>query len=401
MRINYQRLIIVTLYAVLLSSCQNKTQPEQQLTKTELGKRLFFDVNLSLNRQQSCASCHNPSNGFIDSRQHKNGNRFATSRGTDNKSFGSRNAPTVAYAKFSPLFHKGHNTRFNSQQGDYFGYIGGQFLDGREQGLAGQAGGPPLNPIEMQMPNKKLVVTRIKASSYYRRSFQEFYGEKVFASTNQAYYAMTNAIATFEKSPLFSPFDSKYDRVLKGEDEFSFKELSGKSLFFSQQFTNCATCHQLRPNGYDKETFSNYEFHNIGVPANIKLEQLLGKPVNDQGLLDNPAVDDIKQKGKFRVPTLRNIAVTKPYMHNGVFKNLETVILFYDKYLIGSKNQINPETGLKWQNPEIAETLALKELKDGRKLKPIQVEQMVCFLRALTDKRYEHLIEEKGINCKD
>lgn len=397
--INKKKLII--LFSLFFSSCQNQSQPTTSLTKEALGKRLFFDTILSVNHQQNCASCHNPFHGFIDSRKHLNGETFATSLGTHGKIFGGRNAPTAAYAMFSPHFKYEKHARYNSQQPDYSGYVGGQFLDGREQDLAGQAGGPPLNPVEMQMPDKASVVKRLEKNPYYKKAFQTFYGQQIFNNTDQAYLAMTKAIETFEKSATFAPFDSKYDRVLKGEEEFSFKELSGKALFFSQQFTNCATCHQRMPNGHDKETFSNYEFHNIGVPENIKLTKLLGKPVNDQGLFENPMIDDKKQRGKFRVPTLRNIAVTGPYMHNGTFQDLETVILFYDKYLIGSKNQTNPETGKPWSTPEVSENIALKELKDGRKLKPIQVEQMVCFLRTLTDKRYEHLIQKKGISCQD
>ncbi len=394
-------IFILLLLPLFITSCQNTIVPEQKITKEQLGEKLFFDTNLSINRTQNCASCHNPFIGFIDSRAHKNGDRFATSLGTHGKIFGDRNAPTVAYAMFSPTFKYESHARYNSQQSDYKGYVGGQFLDGRENDLAGQAGGPPLNPVEMQMPNKQAVVARILENKLYKKAFERFYGKQIFSSADNAYRAMTDAISSFEKTPKISPFDSKYDLVLRGEAEFSFKELSGKSLFFSQQFTNCATCHQRKPNGHNRETFSNYEFHNIGVPANIKLEQILGKTLNDQGLLDNPAVNDINQKGKFRVPTLRNIAVTGPYMHNGVFQDLETVILFYDKFLIGSKNQTNPETKQKWLEPEIKETVALKELKDGRKLKPIQVEQMVCFLRTLTDKRYEHLIKEKGVKCSD
>ena len=104
--------------------------------------------------------------------------------------------------------------------------------------------------------------------------------------------------------------------------------------------------------------------------------------------------------GKFKVPTLRNIAVTAPYMHNGVFNELTTVIQFYDHFLVGSKHTINPETGAVWANAEQPSTIAKTELKDGRKLKPAQVEQLVCFLRTLTDKRYEHLIKDNGIHCQ-
>lgn len=367
--------------------------------KAKLGELIFNDVNLSLNRQQSCATCHNPNHGFIDNRTNANGERFATSLGTDQKSLGERNAPTASYASFAPEFKWEKHARFNSKQPDYIGYVGGQFHDGRESNLAGQAGGPPLNPVEMQMPDKDAVVARIQQNQLYIKAFQEFYGEQIFGNTDMAYLAMTDAIASFEKTSFFAPFDSKYDRVLRGEDEFSFKELSGKSLFFSQQFTNCATCHQAKPNGHAQETFTNYEYHNIGVPSNLKLENQLGRSISDKGLLNNKKISEPKYRGKFKVPTLRNIAVTGPYMHNGVFKDLTTVVQFYDHFLIGSRHKHNPETGQPWRQAETSDTIAITELKDGRKLKPIQVEQLVCFLRTLTDKRYEHLIESNGIDC--
>lgn len=383
-----------------VQSSEAATTPTLE-SPAKLGEMLFYDKNLSFNRQQSCATCHNPAHGFIDNRKDAKGQRLATSLGTDNHSLGDRNAPTAAYAAFSPEFKWDKHARFNSKQPDYQGYVGGQFLDGRENDLAGQAGGPPLNPVEMQMPDKASVVERLQENDVYVKAFQQFYGETVFQDTQQAYLSMTQAIQAFEQTPEVSPFDSKYDRVLRGEAQFSFKELSGKSLFFSQQFTNCATCHQLKPNGHAEETFSNYEYHNIGVPSNPRLNAALGKIANDPGLLNNPHVTDAQHLGKFKVPTLRNIAVTGPYMHNGVFNDLSTVIQFYDHFLIGSKHKINPETGQAWAEPETPATVAETELKDGRKLKPQQVEQMVCFLRTLTDQRYEHLIEEKGIRCHD
>jgi cytochrome c peroxidase len=382
-----------------LTGCQNAptTDKGSELTQAELGRLLFFDPNLSQNRQQSCATCHNPAEGFVDTRRDDNGEIRPVSLGTDEHSLGTRNAPTVTYAAFAPDFQWGKHQRFNSQQPDYEGYLGGQFHDGRAKDLAEQAGGPPLNPVEMQMPGKGFVVERLQENPLYLKAFKRFYGTEVFEQPDRAFTAMTKAIEAFEKTPEVSPFDAKYDRVLRGEAEFSFKERSGKALFFSQQFTNCATCHQAKPNGHARETFTHFEYHNIGVPANPDLA--LDAP--DPGLLANPAVDDPAHRGKFKVPTLRNVAVTGPYMHNGVFRDLRTVVEFYDHFLMGSVHTENPETHQAWSKPEVSDTVAETELKDGRKLKPIQVEQLVCFLRTLTDQRYEHLIEENGIQCAD
>lgn len=119
----------------------------------ELGRLLYFDVNLSRNRTQACASCHSPEQGFADPRSNASGR--AVSPGADGQSLGDRNTPTASYAAFSPDFHRNRKGQ----------YVGGQFLDGREHDLAGQVVGPPLNPIEMGMPDKAGVEARLKENA--------------------------------------------------------------------------------------------------------------------------------------------------------------------------------------------------------------------------------------------
>lgn len=355
------------------------------LNVSDLGRMLYFDPNLSLKRTQSCSTCHAPDSGFVDPRD--NGIKRMASLGDDGHSLGDRNAPTASYASFTPKFHK-------NAEGQY---VGGQFYDGREADLAGQAGGPPLNPIEMAMPDKAAVVERLMENPAYLRSFKQHYGDDIFADPDQAYAAMTESIAAFEETDFFAPFDSKYDRYLKGEYQLTKQEDLGMTLFFSQQFTNCNLCHQLhRTPGAEQETFSNYEYHNIGTPVNTELRKRNGSKADyvDHGLLDNPAVDDVTQSGKFKVPALRNVAVTGPYMHNGVFQDLRTVILFYNKYNSKSaKRQINPETGKQWREPEVANNISLEELETGPALEDKRIDALVAFLKILTDKRYEHLLE--------
>jgi len=358
--------------------------------KIQLGRQLFFDNNLSLNRTQSCATCHNPAVGFIDDRNRDHQNKgvgAAVSLGDDGKSLGGRTAPTAAYAAFSPAFH------YKAKTGQY---VGGQFWDGRAKDLQAQAGGPPLNPIEMNMPSKEAVNKRIQENEHYIHAFRKSYGEDIFGNSDHLYEAMTNAIAAFEKSAFFSPFDSKYDRYLKGEYEMTAQEELGMALFFSNNNTNCSTCHVLRGEDKPGETFTNYEFHNLGVPINTAL-LAKGQADNqsvDHGLLDNPGVDDPEQDGKFKVPTLRNVAVTAPYMHNSVFKDLRTVMEFYDKY--NNKNRVNnPETGRAWREPEVEKTVNRKDLK-AKKLTDKKIDALIAFMALLTDKRYEYLIVSPG-----
>ena len=372
-------------------------------SKAELGENLFFDVNLSNDRTQSCATCHNPEHAFIDNRLDANGDIAAVSMGDDGVSLGDRNTPSAAYAQFSPQFGLGGHARFNSKQPDYVGYVGGQFLEGRENDLIGQAGGPPLNPLEMALPDKETAVARLQENALYQKGFKQLFGETVWADVDSAYSAMAESLAAFEQTEEFAPFDSKYDRSLSGDYIYhpASKAAQGKAEFFSAQFTNCATCHQLLPNGRAQETFTSYEYHNIGVPENTLVRALNGKAQEfvDFGLFDNPLIDDEAQKGKFKVPTLRNVAVTAPYMHNGVFKKLSTVIQFYDHYLTDSDFPLNPETGEPWADPEVQENISLDELQEGRKLTPAKVEAIVCFLYTLTDARYEHLLPTDGPDC--
>ncbi len=372
---------LLLLFATLiLSACG--TEPETIAQKQALGKQLFFDPILSNHQTQSCSTCHNPDFGFIDPRD--NGVNFAASLGDDGKSLGDRNTPSAAYAMFIPEFH------FDPKNQQW---IGGQFLDGREKNLTGQAGGPPLNPIEMNMPSKQALVNRLKNHATYNPQFKKIYGDAIFTNPQKAYSAMTQSIAAFEKTQVFAPFDSKYDRYLVGEYALTDLEDLGRSLFFSNNNTNCALCHQLKKQPNSKaETFSNYEYHNIGLPINTKLRAKNAVTAIDNGLLNNPQVTNPKHRGKFKVPTLRNVAITAPYMHNGVFSELSTVIMFYDKY-INKNRRINPETHQPWAAAEVPETINFNDLREGKKLNQRKIDALVAFLKTLTDKRYEHLLK--------
>lgn len=375
-------LIVLAFYALALvasADAQETKKPDADLA--ELGQALFNDVNLSRNRTQACATCHVPEFGFADPRRAAPGG--AVSLGDDAKSLGTRNAPTATYATHVPPFGK-------DAEGQW---AGGLFLDGRAlNGLEDQAGGPPLNPVEMGMADKAAVVARLRENAAYVDGLKAAFGTDIFDDPETAYAAMTKAIAAFERGPEFSGFDSRYDRFLRGEEKLTEQEELGRVLFASQQFTNCNVCHALRgPNGLEDSIFSNHRYFNIGVPANPDIA--LGEPdAGLGGVLEG--ADAAAERGKFRVPTLRNVAVTGPYMHNGVFRDLRTVILFYNKYnSIKKSRQINPETGEAWDAPEVEENIAMKELQEGPALDDRRVDALVAFLKTLTDRRYEHLLQ--------
>jgi cytochrome c peroxidase len=240
---------------------------------------------------------------------------------------------------------------------------------------------------------------RLREDPVYVEAFPAHFGAGVLEDVDAAYAAMTRAIAAFERTETFAPFDSKYDRFLRGEAELTREEELGRLLFFSEQFTNCNQCHQLRRSAIDpRETFTDYSFHNIGTPENAALRALNGVAPGtvDDGLALNPAVaGDPAQRGKFRTPTLRNVAVTGPYMHNGVFADLRTVMLFYNSYNTRSEaRKINPETGRPFGPPPVPDTLSLEELTHGPALEDERIDALVAFLKTLTDARYEPLLED-------
>jgi cytochrome c peroxidase len=351
----------------------------------DLGRALFFDVNLSQQRTQSCATCHDPARAFTDWRD--SGVGAAASLGDDGRSLGDRQAPSLAYAAQAPAFHKRADDS----------YAGGQFWDGRAATLAEQAEEPPLNPIEMGLPDSAAVAARLQENPQYAREFPALFGADAFRDADATMKAFGLAVAAFESIEFFSPFDSRYDRYLRGDYQPTAEETLGITLFFSDQFANCNQCHQLQafPEA-SNETFTSYSYENIGVPANqaLRMANGLGAAHVDSGLLKHPAVDDPAQAGRFKVPTLRNVALTAPYMHNGVFAELRTVLLFYNRYLArGSKALLNPETGAVWGEPEVADNVALEKLQSGRALDERSIEALLAFLRMLTDQRYEALLK--------
>jgi cytochrome c peroxidase len=366
------------------------TVASTQITSVvDLGKALFHDKNLSKNRSISCASCHEDTHAFIDVRTglpNASLNR-AVSVGDDGITLGNRNSPTLMYAHLTPVFSKNAN-------GDY---IGGFFHDGRADNLAGQAGAPPLNPKEMMMSDKTSVVARIKENTNYILAFERFFGNQAFASDDNLYAKMAESMAAYESSSEFSTFDSKYDRSLLSTTDANHYtmttiERAGLTVFTA----NCFACHRLKQANATQEVFTDYKYHNIGIPPNLAVQAATGDSSKDIGLLGSPSVPDteLTQVGKFKTPTLRNIAVTAPYMHNGVFNRLRTVLTFYDHMRIANNpnHVLNPETNLPWGANEFPETVDHALLTMTVPLNNTNVDALIAFLNTLTDSRYESLI---------
>ncbi len=372
--------------------------PEQQL-----GDALYFDQNLSLNGNQACSSCHDPAFGFVDPANVADPSNSPVSVGSDGVSTGGLNSPSAAYAAFSPFFH------WNGVDGLF---VGGQFWNGRANSLAEQAAGPFLNPVEMAMPDKWSVVDRLRTSVApdYKTMFADVYSIDLSAvapytgdyvtpvaeadfppGVLETYDRMAKAIGEFEKTEMFTKFDSKFDYYLAGLATLTKAEEKGRKLFNSQG--KCALCHlptpTIAPDGVSPfpPLFTDFTYDNLGVPQNVNI---LGRPI-DFGLGARPdiaAIDPLGlQIGKHKVMTLRNIDLTPPYAHNGVFATLEEIVHFYNtRDALGvCVDNNDPGFGVTcWPAPEVAQNVNVDELGD-LKLTAAQEADIVTFLKTLTD----------------
>ncbi len=318
----------------------------------KLGKKIFFDKSLSSPAGQSCSSCHNITSGFADP-----GHPF--SKGAIASLMGNRNAPSVAYMKYSPSLY--YNTVDST-------YMGGFFWDGRVNTLEAQAIKPMLNPIEMNNANITQIVNKLKVTEYCA-TFTNIYGAGVFDDTLVAIQFAASAIAAYERSFQVNSFTSKYDAYLNGEANLTAQELSGLNLFNDTAKAKCANCHSsTKDNIYGLALFTDFSYDNIGVPHNPSSPS--AGP--DRGLgafLANPSL-----YGQFKVPTLRNVALTAPYFHNGYFNTLEEVIRFYSD---------RDSVGL-FPPPDVPQNVNKDEL--GKlNLSEQNVQDIAAFLRTLTD----------------
>ncbi len=364
-RINW---VVVCCVSFFLFSCGGGDAPApasptpDRMTEIELGKLIFEDVRLSANGNQSCASCHDASAGFADPNASV---AKPVSEGSIAGSFGNRNAPTSAYAGFSPV------RGITKDSADNDVYVGGQFLDGRRDTLEEQARDPFLNMVEMANANKQSVVDKVKTAPYVN-GFKQVFGEDVFDNTELAYNNIAHAIAAFERSPEMNKFNSKFDCYLQDKEKYPLdaNEQAGLDVFDSQT-AKCSICHTITPDvKLGKVLLTNFQHFNTGIPVNSANPS---KEV-DLGLGDVLVPKDRNEDGKFKTPTLRNIALTAPYMHNGVFATLKEVVEFYN---IVDKESTEPL-------PEVINNIT-EDATPADILSEESINNIVSFMETLTD----------------
>lgn len=279
--------------------------------KVALGEKLFFDKRLSLDRTISCATCHDPATAFAES------NMVAI--GIENRK-GARNSPTVLNATFNVL----------------------QFWDGRAPSLEEQAKLPLINSVEMGMKDHAQVVARVREVPEYQRDFAA-----VFGNAGITIDTITKAIAAFERTQLSG--NAPFDRFIAG-DQNAISESAKRGWALFNGKARCVTCHAFNAS---QPFFTDFKFHNIGVAAKDQNFPALARrargllaasPQQQQKIIDelalSPGFSELgrylvtkqpKDIGAFKTPTLRDVELTAPYMHNGAEKTLLDVVNFYDK----------------------------------------------------------------------
>ncbi|MBP6758611.1 MAG: cytochrome-c peroxidase [Flavobacterium sp.] len=303
-----------------------KTTPE----KIKLGQELFNDPILSGDNSRSCASCHHSDKAFTDGQE-----KAIT---IDGKSLVKRNTPTLSNIAFQRVF----------------------FSDSRVSYLEDQAVAVITNENEMHGSLEKSAEALKKNKEYVAKFKTAFPNKEIDA------FAIKNVLASYIRS--LSAYDAKFDGYMLDEVEFTKDEKAGFNLFAGK--AKCATCHFIPlTNGTVPPNYTKSESEVLGVPdKRNKLDADLGKFELTKAEL---------HKNSFKTPTIRNIALTAPYMHNGVFKTLEEVIDFYNKG--GGKG-----LGFSLENQTLPE--------DQLNLTESEKKQLIAFMKTLTDKKFKLLI---------
>lgn len=324
----------------------------QSEAKIALGNQLFNDVRFSSTGDVSCATCHNAAKAFTDS-------PLRTSEGIK-KLTGTRNAPTILNAAFNKT----------------------QFWDGRSPSLEDQALHPFLNPIEMGLVTHEPILDVIREDRTYRRAFKRVFQ---LNSDEITMNHVTKAIAAFERTSVSG--GSPFDRWYFGSDETATSEEAkrGFEIFLTQG--RCVSCHTIEQ---DHALFTDHKFHNIGVGINgmeARVAELAGAFLRakaegmevDVKVLTDPdashlgrfAVDEeLSSLGGFKTPTLRNVAATAPYMHDGSLQTLRDVVVHYNN---GGVTEVGAEA-----NAFLSGGIRPLNLTD------IQIDELVAFMESLT-----------------
>ena len=318
-----------------------------------VGRKIFTDEGLSRPAGQSCISCHQPEYAFADPRQ--------VSPGAVDGRVGRRNAPSLMYAALIPSMAL---EEFYDEAGnETFAFEGGLFHDGRARDQFEQVSQPFFEPHEMNLPDAAALAARLRKAEY-AGEMKGLIGEAAWADDEQLNYHAFRALVEFLKEPMFRPFDSRFDDYLAG-DEGALSEAEKRGFEVFKVAGKCADCHLVGTLYWPEPLLSDYGYDNLGVPSFGEKDPGLGGHTGDAAEL-----------GQFRAPTLRNIELTAPYMHNGSIATLKEVMEFYNK------RDLEPD---RWGATDYPETVNHEDMGD-LKLTDQQVEDLTALMAAFTDR---------------
>ncbi len=331
------------LRLLILMTCGAVSSAQATPDLPEIGRSIFTDPTLSNPPGQSCATCHSPNHAFADPRR--------VSPGANPTLKGTRNAPSLMYAALIPPF--AYEDILLPDGSEIWAWEGGLFQDGRAKDLFHQVSQPFFEVHEMNLKDKAELATKLQQTSYFPKT----------KSPEKATYLASRALVEFLKSPLFRPFDSPFDRYRAG-DKTALNLSQKRGLEIYRTTAGCADCHFLEPQNWSQPLLSDFGYDNLGAPA-------LGK--KDPGLF--AVTGDPADLGKFRAPSLRNVELTAPYLHNGSIKTLRGVLEFYNK------RDLEPE---RWGVTDYPETVNHDDLGDLG-LTDQEITDLLNFLHAFTD----------------
>ena len=320
-----------------------------------LGKKIFLDTSLSNPPGQGCVSCHSPETAFADSRR--------VSPGAVKGREGRRNAPSLMYAALIPP-QRLEDTYDENGDLEYI-VEGGLFLDGRAHDLLDQIRHPFFDKNEMNIANEIELASKLRGRDYGT----EFDGLDDEEINTKAF----EALVAFLREPMFRPFNSRIDDYWAGDkDALSLSERRGLDVF--QTTGGCATCHLTGVASWPKPLLTDSGFDNLGAPAIGTRDPGLGAITRKVGEL-----------GQFKVPSLRNVALTAPYMHNGSIKTLKEVMAFYNE------RDLEPE---RWGVTNYPETVNHEDM-GNLELTEQEVDDLVALMDAFTDQNLLEIPDEK------
>ena len=290
-----------------------------------LGRALFFDASLSESGRLACASCHDPAHAYGPP------DGQAVQRG-GGPLIGFRATPSLRYLQGVPPFEE-HHVDNDGDDGIDMGPTGGHTWDGRAGSAREQARLPLLSATEMGGPSVAAVAERL-ARSTQQAALRAIFGARVFDRPETVFGAAALALEVFQQSPAdFYPYSSRFDAVLRGEAQLNVQEARGLALFNDPARGNCASCHlSARTADGAFPLFSDFGHIAIGVPRNRALPANADARFVDLGLCGPLRADLANQTafcGRFRTPSLRNVALRGAFFHNGVVHSLDEAVRFY------------------------------------------------------------------------